>query len=551
MFERIDFSALVRLHVRTVWGGIVGRPVTIRGKALVQLEYNRDGVISHVNLPAGDVGNTLEESAAECTNAVILTEGRTYESRRTKKGKVLSHSYTNDKKSVPEKNDRTVAGALDPHDPLYAALGLTTADGKVKADKSDKFRQIGRFAETVGDLVKGETCLRIVDYGCGKSYLDFVLEAYLQSRGIEADITGLDIKKDVIAGCEALRQRLGKDNMRFVCADAAAYNLSCADLVVTLHACDTATDYALYAAVRAGVKYIVSVPCCQHEMKANMTGGGLLSDYGIVRDRAAALATDAVRAAVLEAAGYKVQILEYVDDEHSLKNLMLRCVKRRNFTGNAAAADKARQLLKWFGAPQKLFDLLLGDAPSGRVRHAGTGRLETERLVLRRFRPSDAEAVFRNRIFDAEAAPYRTKAYRSADDVRAYLTETEKKYADKAHYEWCVQYKETGEPIGSIAAVSVNDALGSVGLTFGLIRAYRGKGLMTEAARAVVRFLFEAAGFNRIEATHFAGDNESGRVLEKIGMQKEGILRENGADNTGALRDVVVYSVLKSEFLPD
>lgn len=131
------------------------------------------------------------------------------------------------------------------------------------------------------------------------------------------------------------------------------------------------------------------------------------------------------------------------------------------------------------------------------------------------------------------------------------MTETEKKYADKAHYEWCVQYKETGEPIGSIAAVSVNDALGSVGLTFGLIRAYRGKGLMTEAARAVVRFLFEAAGFNRIEATHFAGDIESGRVLEKIGMQKEGILRENGADNTGALRDVVVYSVLKSEFLPD
>lgn len=99
--------------------------------------------------------------------------------------------------------------------------------------------------------------------------------------------------------------------------------------------------------------------------------------------------------------------------------------------------------------------------------------------------------------------------------------------------------------------MSVNDALGSVGLTFGLIRAYRGQGLMTEAARAVVRFLFEAAGFNRIEATHFAGDNESGRVLEKIGMQKEGILRENGADNTGALRDVVVYSVLKSEFLPD
>ena len=121
-------------------------------------------------------------------------------------------------------------------------------------------------------------------------------------------------------------------------------------------------------------------------MKANMTGGGLLSDYGIVRDRAAALATDAVRAAVLEAAGYKVQILEYVDDEHSLKNLMLRCVKRRNFTGNAAAADKARQLLKWFGAPQKLFDLLLGDAPSGRVRHPMRRRCSATGYSMRKRR---------------------------------------------------------------------------------------------------------------------------------------------------------------------
>lgn len=320
--------------------------MTIRGKALVQLEYNRNGVISHVNLPADDVQKTLEDLSDELTNAVILTAGRTYEFRRTKKGKVLSHSYRNDRKSVPENNDRAVAAALDPHDPLYRALGLTTADGKVKADKSDKFRQIGRFAELVGDLVKGETSLRVVDYGCGKSYLDFVLDVYLRARGIKADITGLDIRQDVIDSCETLRQTLHKDNMRFVCADAASYDLSRADLVVALHACDTATDYALYAAVRAGVKYIFSVPCCQHEMKANMTGGGLLSDYGIVRDRAAALATDAVRAAVLEAAGYKVQILEYVDDEHSLKNLMLRCVKRRNFTGNAAAADKGAAAVK-------------------------------------------------------------------------------------------------------------------------------------------------------------------------------------------------------------
>lgn len=214
MFEGIDFSAPVKLNIKTVWGGVVGRPVTIRGKALVQLEYNRNGVISHVNLPAADVKKTLEDLSAEMTNAVILTAGRTYEFRRTKKGKVLSHSYRNDRKSVPENNDRAVAAALDPRDPLYRALGLTTADGKVKADKSDKFRQIGRFAELVGDIVKGEASLRIVDYGCGKSYLDFVLDAYLRARGIEADITGLDIRQDVIDSCETY----GKRCIRTICA---------------------------------------------------------------------------------------------------------------------------------------------------------------------------------------------------------------------------------------------------------------------------------------------------------------------------------------------
>lgn len=358
MFEKIDFTKLVRLKINRETGYVRGRLIQLKGRPAVQFEYSDKGVISHVNTDISAAASQAEQAAADCKNAVIVTEGRTYEFKRSKKGKLLSHSYANDEQPAAGANDRTKRRVLDTNSRALYELGITTADGKVKADKQVKFRQIDRFADIVGGLID-ERAVKIVDFGCGKSYLDFVLREYLDSKGIRAEIAGLDIRPDVIETCETLRRKLGYDNMRFVCADAKDYPLTGADMVVSLHACDTATDHALYQAVRAGVKYIVSVPCCQHEINATMTGGGLFAEYGIIKERAAALATDAVRAALLESVGYNVQVLEYVDDEHSLKNIMLRCVRRPDGKGDSNAADKARALLDLFGARQTLYDLLL------------------------------------------------------------------------------------------------------------------------------------------------------------------------------------------------
>lgn len=356
MFEKIDFTKLVRLKINGDGYTVTGRPVVLKNAPKVQLEYNRGGVISHENVE--ETAEAVGRAAEGCRNAVVITEGRTYEFRRTKKGAYLSHWYANDCKREAGGNDRPVKRVVKTDSPALYKLGLTTRDGAVKADKREKFRQINRFAEIVGDVTAGEKSLKILDFGCGKSYLDFVLRDYLEEAGIAADITGLDIRPDVVDSCERLRKELGYENMRFVCADAKDYPMDGADMVVALHACDTATDYALYHAVRARVKYIFSVPCCQHEVMASMTGDNLLTEYGLIKERTAALITDAVRAAVLESVGYRVQVLEYVDDEHSLKNVMLRCVR----TGKEKkdAAGKAGELLQQFGARQTLYELVCG-----------------------------------------------------------------------------------------------------------------------------------------------------------------------------------------------
>lgn len=361
MFEKADFKKLVKLKVNADFGEIRGRSVVIKDKNLVQLEYRRGGVISQVNLSTSEAAAALEKESAAVKNAVIVTEGRTYEFRRTKKGGILSNSYKNHSEFAPEANDRSKQTALNSADPVFYRLGLTSADGRIKADKADKFRQISRFTELAYDIIRGEKKLTAVDYGCGKAYLDFALASYLKDKGAEADIICVYRRADVIKTGEKISAELGINNVKFVRAEAEDYPPDGADMVIALHACDTATDYALYAAVKAGVKYVLSVPCCQHEVKANMTGGGLLSEYGVIKERFAALATDAVRAAVMEACGYSVQVVEYIDDEHSLKNVMLRCVKRKNAFFNAQAAEKAKRTLKYLGAEQTLYNLLIRD----------------------------------------------------------------------------------------------------------------------------------------------------------------------------------------------
>ena len=226
-------------------------------------------------------------------------------------------------------------------------LGVMTKEGKIVRQKYDKYRQINRFLEFVEDILpqlSKEREQTIIDFGCGKSYLTFAMYYYLKElKGYDIRIIGLDLKEDVIAHCNELKDKYGYGKLSFLVGDIASYtDVDTVDMVVTLHACDTATDYALAKAVQWGAKVILSVPCCQHEANRMMENELLqpVLQYGILKERMAAIMTDAVRANLLTAKGYDTQILEFIDMEHTPKNLLIRAVYTGKDSENAAEALK-------------------------------------------------------------------------------------------------------------------------------------------------------------------------------------------------------------------
>lgn len=219
--------------------------------------------------------------------------------------------------------------------PFLVDLGVQTKDGKIVNSRYDKFRQINRFLEFIEDILPKLDKSResvIIDFGCGKSYLTFAMYYYLKElKGYPVRIIGLDLKEDVIKKCNDLAVRYGYEKLSFYPGDIASYEgVDHVDMVVTLHACDVATDYALEKAVRWGAKVILSVPCCQHELNGQMENDLMkpIFQYGIIKERTAALYTDALRAQILESVGYRTQILEFIDMEHTPKNLLIRAVKQ-------------------------------------------------------------------------------------------------------------------------------------------------------------------------------------------------------------------------------
>lgn len=218
--------------------------------------------------------------------------------------------------------------------PFLVKLGVMTPEGKVVRAKYDKFRQINRFLEFIEDIcphLAKDRELTMIDFGCGKSYLTFAIYYYLHEiKGYDLNIIGLDLKEDVIEHCDALAREFGYEKLHFLTGDIADYEgVTQVDLVVTLHACDTATDYALAKAVEWNAQAILSVPCCQHELNNQMHSEILepVMKYGLLKERMAALITDGLRASLLEEAGYQVQVLEFIDMEHTPKNILLRAVK--------------------------------------------------------------------------------------------------------------------------------------------------------------------------------------------------------------------------------
>ena len=354
---------------------ICARPMLKNKSLLFQIEEYTKTQVFHKNLTAGDAGSYLtgklssdaSSQTAEFKNALVETKSFTANVLVSKKGTITIKKKMNASAKQPKislSHNRKKKYILEEGIPVpfLIDLGVMTQNGNIVNAHYDKFRQINRFLEYIEDILPSLPTgreLRILDFGCGKSYLTFAIYYYLKIlKGYPVRITGLDLKEDVIRHCNELAVKYGYDKLEFLCGDIAYYDgCSQVDMVVTLHACDTATDYALAKAVGWGAKVILSVPCCQHELNKQMKND-LLSPvlhYGILKERMAALMTDGLRAQILEANGYRTQILEFIDMAHTPKNLLIRAVYNGHCADNKAQIN---ELLAAFDINPTLYRLL-------------------------------------------------------------------------------------------------------------------------------------------------------------------------------------------------
>lgn len=354
---------------------ICARPMLKNKSLLFQIEEYTKTQVFHKNLTAGDAGSYLtgklssdtSSQTASFKNALVETKSFTANVLVSKKGTITIKKKVNASAKQPKislSHNRKKKYILEEGIPVpfLIDLGVMTQNGNIINAHYDKFRQINRFLEYIEDILPSLPTgreLRILDFGCGKSYLTFAIYYYLKVlKGYPVRITGLDLKEDVIRHCNELAVKYGYDKLEFLCGDIAYYDgCSQVDMVVTLHACDTATDYALAKAVGWGAKVILSVPCCQHELNKQMKND-LLSPvlhYGILKERMAALITDGLRAQILEANGYRTQILEFIDMAHTPKNLLIRAVYNGHCADNKAQIN---ELLAAFDINPTLYRLL-------------------------------------------------------------------------------------------------------------------------------------------------------------------------------------------------
>jgi len=336
-----------------------------------QVEKFTDKQVFHENIAIEDIEKKLNEYIVNYKQVTALSLNTSYDLKISKKGKVfLGKKKTNNsnikaKGHNKEKNYILKEGMII--EPLVD-LGVFTKEGKVINSKYDKYKQINRFIEIIDDEIKKKDYkeLTILDFGCGKSYLTFVLYYYfVKIKNINVKMIGLDLKEDVIKNCNEIAKRYGYENLSFELGDINGYKYeNKVDMVITLHACDTATDYALYNAIKWNAKMIFSVPCCQHELNSQIKADSLkiLNRYGIVQERIAALMTDSIRANLLEICGYKTQLLEFIDINNSPKNILIRASKANiKEEKKKAALDEINALVKEFNFSQTLINLLKED----------------------------------------------------------------------------------------------------------------------------------------------------------------------------------------------
>ncbi|CEN22011.1 class I SAM-dependent methyltransferase [Paraclostridium sordellii] len=337
-----------------------------------QVEKYTDKQVFHENIEKDMLNEKmLEFIDGKYKQVGAWSQEYTYDLKISKKGKVfLGRKKSDNSKLVNKSHNREKNYILKEGmiiQPLID-LGVFTKDGKVVNSKYDKYKQINRFIEIIDDEIKknNDKELTILDFGCGKSYLTFVLYYYfVEIKKINVKMIGLDLKADVIKKCNEIAKKYNYKNLHFELGDINGYKYTDnVDMVITLHACDTATDYALYNAIKWNAKMIFSVPCCQHEFNSQMKSEDLsiLTRYGIIKERVAALMTDAVRGNLLEAIGYKTQLLEFIDIAHSPKNILIRASKSKiSREKKESLLMEVDNIMKEFNLEPTLFNLLKKD----------------------------------------------------------------------------------------------------------------------------------------------------------------------------------------------
>lgn len=335
------------------------RPVTIKGEYMYQAEFHYENKVTHMNIPyyeGIDFACGLIENDFRQINILTETEDIQILASKPENPKITRHAAS--RTAALTEHDKKKKYIIEDGVPcdFLIKLGVMSAEGRVFKKHYSKFRQINRFLEIADDsfeCLPSEGLIRIIDFGCGKSYLTFALYYYskiLRNRNVE--ITGLDLKKDVIGFCSKTAAELGYDGLRFITGDIADYESSGADMVVTLHACDTATDFALINAVKWKSKVILSVPCCQHELFSQIHSpvNNPMLKHGIIKDKFTELLTDGLRGLKLEAVGYDVSMIEFTSLEHTSKNIMIKAVmpKKANIHSMKKASEEYEALKAFY-----------------------------------------------------------------------------------------------------------------------------------------------------------------------------------------------------------
>jgi len=342
-----------------------GKRIKIKDKELIQFEFYTDKQAFHYNIDFAFLSDFIEENFKNYFLQVeIETKTTIYSFKETKKGKILSNKRQNNMNFVVLENDKKKEYLLEEGKvvPPLVDLGVMTEDGRVVKAYADKYKQINRFLSIIEDTLKQETKeeLNIIDFGCGKSYLTFIVYYYLTYvKKIHVNMIGLDLKSDVIKKCNQIRDRYNYTNLNFLEGNVEQFKSSDnIDMIITLHACDTATDYALFHAINLNCKYILSVPCCQHEInnQLNKDTFKLINKYGLVKDRFSAILTDSIRCNLLEYKGYAVKMLEFVDFEQTPKNILIRAIKTNRV--NQEALSLVEETIKNYNIKQTLFELI-------------------------------------------------------------------------------------------------------------------------------------------------------------------------------------------------